>query len=406
MFFKYKGFDNYGKKISGSLEALSLDDAKATLKSQKIFISSLKVVEKKEYFSWLYLFGRTMKNGDLAAISRNISIYLGSGISLANSMKLLQSSFASSKKMDLFFGQIYDSLQAGNSFYIALSSQKIYTLPQFYLESIKISEQSGILQSVLGELAIYIKEQDKFSKQITTALAYPTFILGVSFIMVGFMLSFIVPKITAIFVSSDQKLPQITQFVIALGAFFSAYFQIIVVFFVICFGIFAYLYKKNRYFRYKVDFFLLKVPFLGVLIEFSELSRFSYINSVLIRSGIPMVQSIKLGANILKNSVLLELFLVCAKKVVEGERLSRILKGKDVRYAIDKSFIQALAIGEETSSVASMFESLTILYAEQNKDKMSLFLALLEPALMLVVGIIIGTIVLAMLLPIFNMNLG
>lgn len=406
MFFKYKGFDNEGKKTTGKIEAINIDDAKSILKSKKIYASSISKIENYNFSKYIFVFNTNINNKDLSAISRNISIYLKSGISLVNAIKLLQSTFSNNKNMNSFFEEIHDSLQAGNSFFVALNSQKIFKLPQFYLESIKVSEQSGILQTVLEELSIYLKEQDKLSKQISTALAYPSFILAISFLMVGFMLTFIVPKITAIFTQYNQELPQITQIVINLGNFFGEYFQIIL-FLLLCFIAFIlYLYKHNTTFKYKIDFILLKTPFIGQLIEFSELSRFSYINSVLIRSGIPIVQSIKLGANILKNSVLAELFLTCAQKVVEGDRLSRVLDSKDVKYKIDKAFISALSIGEETSTVSNMFDSLTHLYSEQNKDKVTIFLALLEPILMLVVGAIIGTIVLAMLLPIFNMNLG
>lgn len=406
MFFKYKGFDNEGKKTTGKIEAINIDDAKSILKSKKIYASSISKIENYNFSKYIFVFNKNINNKDLSAISRNISIYLKSGISLVNAIKLLQSTFSNNKNMNSFFEEIHDSLQAGNSFFVALNSQKIFKLPQFYLESIKVSEQSGILQTVLEELSIYLKEQDKLSKQISTALAYPSFILAISFLMVGFMLTFIVPKITAIFTQYNQELPQITQIVINLGNFFGEYFQIIL-FLLLCFiALILYLYKHNTTFKYKIDFILLKTPFIGQLIEFSELSRFSYINSVLIRSGIPIVQSIKLGANILKNSVLAELFLTCAQKVVEGDRLSRVLDSKDVKYKIDKAFISALSIGEETSTVSNMFDSLTHLYSEQNKDKVTIFLALLEPILMLVVGAIIGTIVLAMLLPIFNMNLG
>lgn len=406
MFFKYKGFDNEGKKTTGKIEAINIDDAKSILKSKKIYASSISKIENYNFSKYIFVFNKNINNKDLSAISRNISIYLKSGISLVNAIKLLQSTFSNNRNMNSFFEEIHDSLQAGNSFFVALNSQKIFKLPQFYLESIKVSEQSGILQIVLEELSIYLKEQDKLSKQISTALAYPSFILAISFLMVGFMLTFIVPKITAIFTQYNQELPQITQIVINLGNFFGEYFQIIL-FLLLCFiALILYLYKHNTTFKYKIDFILLKTPFIGQLIEFSELSRFSYINSVLIRSGIPIVQSIKLGANILKNSVLAELFLTCAQKVVEGDRLSRVLDSKDVKYKIDKAFISALSIGEETSTVSNMFDSLTHLYSEQNKDKITIFLALLEPMLMLVVGAIIGTIVLAMLLPIFNMNLG
>jgi general secretion pathway protein F/type IV pilus assembly protein PilC len=148
----------------------------------------------------------------------------------------------------------------------------------------------------------------------------------------------------------------------------------------------------------------LKIPFFGKLLESSELGRFSYISSVLIKSGVPFVQTINLAAKILKNSVVRELFEGASNKVVEGGKLSNALINS--KYKIDQSFIQAIALGEETSEVSPILSNLSELYFEENRDKLAVFLSLLEPFLMLIVGGIIGFIVTAMLLPIFSMNIG
>jgi type II secretory pathway component PulF len=282
--------------------------------------------------------------------------------------------------------------------------QKVVELPEFYLQSIKISEDGGMLQSVLVELADYLKEQDKLTKQISSAMAYPMFIIVVSFLMVGFMLSFIVPKITAIFEQTDQALPPITQFVISAGDFVNNYYQIILIATLVIIFAFGYAMKNLPKFKYKIDSFLLKLPFVGRLIEIGELSRFSYMNSILIRSGVPVVQSFKLSSNILKNSVIKNLFSSASEKVVEGEKLSKILDSSKI-YKIDIAFIQAVSIGEETSELSNILQNLAQLYTTQNQDKIGIFLSLLEPMFMLIVGGIIGFIVMAMLLPIFSMSL-
>lgn len=127
-------------------------------------------------------------------------------------------------------------------------------------------------------------------------------------------------------------------------------------------------------------------------------------NSILIRSGVPIVQSIRLSSNILKNSVLQKIFQKGSIKVIEGEKLSVVLE-KNKYYKIDTTFVQAIAIGEETSQMPEILNNLAVLYNESNKDKISILLSLMEPLLMLIVGTIIGLIVLAMLLPIFSMNI-
>ncbi len=405
MLFKYKGFDNTGKKIRSTIEASNIKEVKAKLKIKRIICIEIK--ENKFNFSSSFSFKKTHKIDTivLSTISRDLNIYLKSGISLLNAIKLINERYKKDKILSLFFESLITFLDEGKNFYTALSLQKSIELPDFYMQSIRISEDGGILETVLIELANYLKEQDTINKQIKSAMAYPVFILGVSVLMVGFMLSFIVPKITAIFKQYDQALPPITDFIIKAGDFVNDYYQILFIcFFVILFS-FTFLMKKSYTFKYAIDTFILKIPFIGSLVELGELSRFAYMNSILIKSGVPIVQSFKLGANILNNTVIKNLFKDASFKVVEGERFSKILDNSDI-YKVDIAFIQAIAIGEETSQLSIILQNLSELYTSANKDKINLFLSLLEPIFMLIVGSIIGFIVVAMLLPIFSMNFG
>ena len=405
MLFKYKGFDKFGKKTSGKIEASSLLGAKAQLKQQNIIIKSIQE-EKTSIFDKITIKRKkNIKPLLLSTISTDLSIYLQSGISLLNAIKLIATRYKNDKLLGAFFSSLTTFLDEGKNFYTALEMQTVIELPEFYLQSIKISEDGGILESVLIELAQYLKEQDKLSKQIGSAMTYPAFIIVVSFLMVGFMLSFIVPKITAIFEQNDQALPATTQFVVDAGNFVNDYYSLILGGFVFVVVAFSVAMKKLDKFKYAIDKLLLKIPFVGTLIEIGELSRFAYMNSILIKSGVPVVQSFKLSSNILKNSVIKKLFSDASVKVVEGEKLSKILDSSKI-YSIDIAFIQAVAIGEETSSLSQILQNLAQLYSTQNKDKIGVFLTLLEPMFMLIVGGIIGFIVVAMLLPIFNMSLG
>ncbi|MEA3513312.1 MAG: type II secretion system F family protein [Campylobacterota bacterium] len=405
MLFRYNGFDKNGAKVKGKIEAETLNGAKGQLKHKNIIYTKLQ--EDSYSFFEKLSFTRKIKIKPqvLSTISRDLSIYLKSGISLVNAVKLINERYKDDKKLNPFFTSITVFLDEGKNFFTALQMQKVIELPEFYLQSIKISEDGGLLQSVLVELADYLKEQDKLAKQISSAMAYPIFIIIVSFLMVGFMLSFIVPKITAIFKNNDQALPPATQFVISAGDFVNDYYMVIIVGFVSIVFLFGFFMKRFEKFKYTIDGFVLKVPFIGTLVEIGELSRFAYMNSILIRSGVPVVQAFKLGSNIVKNSVIKKLFSEASMKVVEGEKLSKILDNSNI-YKIDIAFIQAVAIGEETSQLSQILENLAELYSTQNKDKIGVFLTLLEPMFMLIVGGLIGFIVVAMLLPIFSMSLG
>ena len=166
---------------------------------------------------------------------------------------------------------------------------------------------------------------------------------------------------------------------------------------------FVILRKKVYAFAYGVDKMMLTLPLFGEIALKSELARFSYIASLLTRSGVPFVQTINLSANIVGNLVIKELFVGASKKVVEGKLLSKALNESTTK--IDNAFIQSIALGEETSQLQNVLTNVSELYFEENRDKISLLLTLLEPALMLFVGGSIGFIVAAMLLPIFSMSI-
>ena len=403
MIFKYKGIDSEGKKVSDKLEALSLAEAKSKLKAKGVIY---KTIDEETGMAFKNLtFSRRYKISpkDLSNLSRELSMYIRSGITIVSALKIIQTHYENNKKIKLFLITLSTYLDEGKDFYTALESQKVVVLPNFFKHSIKVSENGGVLDEVLMELSRFLKEQEKINKEIKSAFAYPTFMIVISLLMISFMLSFVVPQITGIFESMDQKLPTPTIFVIAMGDFFNQHFTTIlgVIFAVVV--VFSLLMKKSYSFAYGVHKLLLKLPLFGQIIQKSELARFSYMASLLTKSGVPFVQTINLSANILNNLVLKELFVSASKDVVEGKFLSSALSGAKTK--IDYAFVQTVALGEETSEIQSVLSNISELYFEENRDKISTLLTLLEPSLMLFVGGSIGFIVAAMLLPIFSMSI-
>ncbi|MCX6076224.1 MAG: type II secretion system F family protein [Campylobacterales bacterium] len=404
MIFKYRGIDSEGKKVRDKVEAASIEEAKSKLKSKKIIYQSID--EDSLAFYERFNFSRKYKipAKELSSLSRELAMYIRSGISIVSALKIVQSHYENNKKMKLFLNTVSTYLDEGKDFYTALESQSIVTLPEFFKQSIKVSESGGILDEVLMELSRFLKEQDKINKEIKAAFAYPSFMIVISLLMISFMLAFVVPQITGIFASMHQELPTPTKVVIALGDFFNQNFTTILALIFLFVAGFMFFMKKSYGFAYAVHKLILKLPLFGEIAQKSELARFSYIASLLTRSGVPFVQTIKLSANILNNLVLRELFSGAAKKVVEGKLLSNALH--DSKTKIDYAFVQSVALGEETSQIQNVLTNISELYFEENRDKISMLLTLLEPALMLFVGGSIGFIVAAMLLPIFSMSVG
>jgi type II secretory pathway component PulF len=156
-------------------------------------------------------------------------------------------------------------------------------LPEFYTQSIRVSESSGILDEVLLELSRFLKEQDRISKEIKSAFAYPAFMILISLFMVGFMLAFVVPQITGIFEDMGQELPAATRFVIALGDFFNNNFATIGVLLLLLFGLHSFLMHYSTKYKFFMHALVLRLPLVGTVALKNELGRFAYIGSLLVR---------------------------------------------------------------------------------------------------------------------------
>ena len=404
MIFKYKGIDGSGKRVSDKVEATSISEAKSKIKAKKIIYQTISEDSPSLFANFDFSRKYKIPPKELSSLSRELSMYIRSGITIVSALKIVQTHYENNKKMKLFLSTLSTHLDEGKNFYTALQEQSVVELPPFFKESIKVSESGGILDEVLFELSRFLKEQDAINKEIKSAFAYPSFMIVISLVMIAFMLTFVVPQITGIFESMDQKLPDATIFVIAMGDFFSQNFTTILGFIFLFIVFFSFMMKQSYSFAYSVDKILLKLPLFGDIIQKSELARFSYIASLLTRSGVPFVQTVNLSANILNNRVLKKLFSSSAKKVVEGKLLSSALNESNIK--IDHAFIQSIALGEETSQVENVLTNISELYFEENRDKIGMLLTLLEPSLMLFVGSSIGFIVAAMLLPIFSMSVG
>lgn len=405
MEFYYKGIEPSGTAVKGVIEASNLDEAKKKLKFQGILYSQISSREAT-FLGVLSAFRhKNLPSQMLSTLSRDLAVYLNAGVPLIRSLSLLKHQNKSTPRLERFFDTLITLINEGKSFAQALELQEHYALPAFYTGTLKISEDRGILAEVLNELSMYLSLQEKIKKQLSQALVYPSFIIVVSILMISFMLSVVVPKITAIFETTGQALPALTRFVIGLADFFSHYWLVLLLAAAGGAAMFTYSMATRQGFRKGVHGVILKLPYIGKMVETGDLARFCTISSLLIRSGIPVVNTIRLSCITLSSEVIKELFEEASARVVEGSSLSKALNVSG-GYRLDDAFIEAVAIGEETSEVASMLHHLSLLYIDTNKDKVALFLSILEPVLMLLIGGIIGVMVTAMLLPIFSLNMG
>ena len=402
MLFKYKGITKQGKNAKGSIEASTIDEAKQKLKMQGIFY---KDIQETSQITIKNFSQREMPGPLLSSFAKELSSYLNSGMAVLTAIKLIEGQHAKEKKYASFLASIRTMIEEGKSLYHALSSQSVYAMPDFFLQSINVAGQSGKMVSVLINMGSFFSSQAKVKKQVGNAMAYPLFIFLVAIGMTGFLIAFVVPKITGIFKDTGQELPGITQFVLGVSDFLSANYIVLILGFVGIIVGFKSAYKYSKSFKKSYDGFMLRVPVVGDLIQNHELGRFSYILALMLDSGVSYAHAVKLATTTFGNDAFRASFEEAAERVIEGNKLSHSLqRGKGVLPK--RNFMQALALGEESSEVSHILGNVAGLYQEENDDKLKLLLSLLEPFMMLFIGLVVGVIVAAMLLPIFSMNLG
>lgn len=402
MLFKYKGMTKQGKSAKGSIEASGLEEAKQKLKAQGIFyqdISQTSQINLKNFSQ------REMPGPLLSSFAKELSSYLNSGMTVLTAIKLMEGQHAKEKKYASFLSSLRTMIEEGKSLYHALNSQSVYAMPDFFLQSINVAGQSGKMVPVLIQMGSFFSSQAKVKKQVGNAMAYPLFIFIIAIAMTGFLIAFVVPNITGIFKDTGQELPGLTQFVLGISDFLTSHWIAMLLGFVALLVLFKTLYKYSKGFKRTYDGWMLKMPIIGDLIQNHELGRFSYIIGLMLNSGVSYAHAVKLATSTFSNAALKESFERASEKVIEGNKLSYSLqRGKGVLPK--RNFMQALALGEESSEVANILSNVADLYQEENDDKLKLLLSLLEPFMMLFIGGVVGLIVAAMLLPIFKMNLG
>ena len=402
MLFKYKGFDKTGKKVKGTVTASSVEEAGQKLKTRGIYHEGL--TPTKEFS--LEAFSKRQMPGELLALfSKELSSYLNSGMTILTAIKLLENQHEGEKRYVSFLNSLKTMIDEGQSLYNALNTQKVYAMPDFYLQSLNVAGQGGKMVEVLTNMGNFFSAQNKVRKQVKGAMTYPAIIFTVAIGMTSFLIAFVVPQITEIFEDTGQELPPITQFVLGISDFLTAHYIALIVGIILFIVLFKVAYAKWDAFHRLMDAWLLKIPVLGTLIQNHELGRFSYILSLMLSSGVAYAQAVELAKATFGNYGLKALFYKASVKVQEGNKLSNALQmTKGVK--LKRNFMQSLALGEESSEVANILDNISGLYAEENEDKLKLLLGLLEPFMMLFIGLVVGVIVSAMLLPIFTMTQG
>lgn len=326
-----------------------------------------------------------------------LSVLLKAGISLKDGLDLLQNS-QNKKPNKEVLNTICDSIISGKSLSEALKSHKQFTDYEYY--SIKIGEETGTLSQVSEQLGSFFARKNEQRRNLISALTYPVIILSTAVLVVTFMLWFVVPMFQDIFKQQNVELPAITKFIINISEFVGTYGWLMLFFIIGGFVLKSLLEKKRKFKQYK-DAFILKLPFIGNFAKVIYLSQFTQAVALLTASKVPMVSSIQLVTQMIGFYPLQNALEAVEQDLLKGASLSQGLKQHKL---FDDKMVALVKVAEETNQTEFIFERLNKQYDNQVQQQSKMLSTIMEPMIILFVGILVGVILVAMYLPMFRLS--
>ena len=384
--FHYRGYKNDGSPASGTIEADGIQNAIAGVKALGVFPKDVnEYIHRKR--RWLPAGHNTTL---LPHITRQLAVLLSSGVPLVDAMRSLSEENEDFWKTLLV--NVRERVSGGASLSRALADHRDI-FPEFYISMVAAGERSGTLDRVLVRVADFLEKQEAVRSKIRMAMIYPAFMASVGFIVMMFLFTFVIPKIVKIFENTKSALPFITIILIKISNLFLYYWWAIII-------LLAALVFWTRRLRARhgdwIDKMKLRAP--GGIMQSLYFGRFARTLSFLIDGGLPMLKSLELAAKSAGNRIIESRIMKASGRVAEGASLSSSLEG------FPSVLLQLISTGEKSGTLAETLEKAANSYEEEFERKVQNSLALLEPGMILLMGLIVGFIVLAVLLPMFQMN--
>lgn len=399
--FQWVGLDTRGKRVHGVLQAADIKEAQAELKKQGIDVISLQPGRQLKLFS-LSLSAKRQKKitkRDILLFTRYLSTMMVAGLPIMQALDIIAHDQDNRTMQALVVG-LKNDIASGKTL---AESFKEYPqhFNELYVSLISAGEKSGTLDKILNRLGDYLERTETLKKKVKKALTYPIAILCVAFIVSLVLLIFVVPQFQAMFKSFGADLPAFTRAVVALSNFMRSKWWVLligVVGFVV--GL-RYFIKNSRRAQYALDRFKLKLYVIGPVLQKSIIARFARTMATTMEAGMPILESMKSMAPVMGNKLYTDAVMQICSDLASGHQLS-------VSMASTKMFpnmaVQMIAVGEASGSLAAMLNKVADYYEEEVSHIVDNMSSLLEPLIMLVLGIVVGSFVVAMYLPIFKLG--
>ena len=375
--------------MSGFKLEQTLPQEKQKNHSDKDFISDLLQKEIS--------FGKSFGNKKKEDFYSELGVLLKAGINLKDALALLQGN-QKKDKQKAFYGEMVEALVSGRSFFELLRERPEFTEYEYY--SVKIGEETGTLTRIVEELGKFYERKNEQRRALTNALTYPIIILCTAVLVVIFMLRMVVPMFEDIFNQNGVELPGITKMVINASAFIKGYGWLVL----IGLGTIIALRKtfsQQPWFKQRKDTFLLKIPYIGSFISSVYMAQFTQAVALLTASKVPMLNSIQMVRKMIDFYPLNEALDKVEKGVLAGTSLNASMKKSKV---FDNKMISLVKVAEETNQTEYIFERLNQQYAIEVQQKSKLLSTLMEPMIIVVIGLFVGVILVSMYLPMFKLS--
>jgi general secretion pathway protein F len=402
--YAYKGYDAHGKSVSGTQDADSARVLKVTLKRDGVFLTELKETSsgatgsaKRKLFA-TGLFAQRVSTQDLAVATRQLATLVGAGIPLVDSLVALIDQIEN-QSFKSVWADVKQKVNEGTGFGDALSTHP-RTFTGLYINMVRAGESSGALDVVLNRLADFTESQSELRSKLVGTMIYPILMVFMAFSVIGILMIFVIPKISKLFESQRVALPLPTQILIGSSNLLKDWW------FVIFPLIGGSIYGFVRYIRSERgkpwwDKFLLNVPIFGPLIRMVAVTRFCKTLSTLIGSGVPLLAAFDIVKNVVQNSVLLEVIETARDCVKEGESIAAPLKRSGQFPPIVTHMI---AIGEKSGQLEEMLGNVARSYEVQVDARLRGMTSILEPVLLVFMGVVVAFIVFSVLLPMLQIS--
>ena len=396
MLFAYKAKDSVGKQTEGTVEAADEKAALGRLRGQRLSVTEIKPAKGKAGKQGKL--GGKVDNKDVVIFSRQLSTLVSSGVPIVQGLTIL-SEQAEAPNFKLVLNNLRTDIEAGLSIADAMKKHP-NAFTELYVAMIRAGEVGGILDTILERLSAYLESNEALKGKVKSALMYPIVVFSAAGIITIFLIVFVIPIFKDIFAGFGAKLPFITQQLINISDFLRHYILFMIP--PVGGGVWAFKkWMKTPKGERKVDEIALKLPIFGILLKKVAIAKFSRTLGTLIKSGVPILQGLETVAKTAGNKVIEEAIDGSQKSIKEGGRISDPLKKANI---FPPMVIQMISVGEETGGLDTMLTKIADFYDTEVDTAVKGLTSMLEPLIMIFLGVVIGTIVIAMFMPMFSLG--